>query len=77
MDIFKIAHVKEAPKNGMKLVKVNAFEVLLVIIDGNFYAFVNQCPHMRYPLFFGKLEGQILTCGFHYARFDVKSGKPL
>lgn len=74
---IRIANVEEVPKNGMKLVKVDALEVLLVNVDGRFYAFDNRCPHMGYPLFFGKLEGQILTCGFHYAKFDVKSGKPL
>lgn len=74
---IKIADAGVVPKNGMKLVKVDALEVLLINVDGNFYAFDNQCPHMRYPLFFGKLEGQILACGFHYAKFDIKSGKPL
>ncbi|MEM3641577.1 MAG: Rieske 2Fe-2S domain-containing protein, partial [Candidatus Bathyarchaeia archaeon] len=74
---IKIAQVEEVPKNGMKSVKVGDLEVLLVNVDGHFYAFDNRCPHMGYPLFFGKLEGQILTCGFHYAKFDVKSGKPL
>lgn len=73
----KIAQAKELPKNGMKLVKVNNIEILLINLNGHFYAFDNRCPHMGYPLFFGKLEDQILTCGFHYAKFDVKSGKPL
>ncbi|MEM2766698.1 MAG: Rieske (2Fe-2S) protein [Candidatus Bathyarchaeia archaeon] len=56
---------------------MNNFEVLIINVNGNFYAFDNRCPHMGYPLFFGKLEGQTLTCGFHYAKFNVKSGKPL
>lgn len=73
----KIAQVEEVPKNGMKLVKVDTLEVLLININGKIYAYDNRCPHMGYPLFFGKLEGQTLTCGFHYAKFDVKSGKPL
>ncbi|MCS7114770.1 MAG: Rieske 2Fe-2S domain-containing protein [Nitrososphaerota archaeon] len=73
----RIAKAKDVPKNGMRLVKVDNLEVLLLNVDGDFYAFDNRCPHMGYPLFFGKLEGQVLTCGFHYAKFDVKSGKPL
>lgn len=73
----KIAQVEEVPKNRMQLVKLDALEVLLINVNNKFYAFDNRCPHMGYPLFFGKLEGQILTCGFHYAKFDVKSGKPL
>ncbi|MCX8171063.1 MAG: Rieske 2Fe-2S domain-containing protein [Candidatus Bathyarchaeota archaeon] len=74
---IEIAHIGELPKNGMKLIKVGGFEILIVNADGVFYAFDNRCPHMGYPLFFGRLEGHMLTCGFHYAKFDVKSGKPL
>ncbi|MDH5438849.1 MAG: Rieske (2Fe-2S) protein, partial [Candidatus Bathyarchaeota archaeon] len=39
--------------------------------------FENRCPHMGYPLYFGRLEGKVLTCGFHYAKFDVTTGKSL
>ncbi|MCX8191961.1 MAG: Rieske (2Fe-2S) protein [Nitrososphaerales archaeon] len=74
---IKVAQAEEVPKNGMKLVKVNQLEVLLININGNFYAIDNRCPHMGYPLFFGRLDGRILRCGFHYADFDIESGKPL
>ena len=74
---IKIAQVEEVPKNGMKLVKVGALEVLLINVNDNFYAYDNRCHHRGYSLFFGKLEGQILICGFYYAKFDIKSGKPL
>ena len=30
---------------------------------------------MGYPLYFGSLERGVLTCGFHYAKYDVKTGK--
>jgi 3-phenylpropionate/trans-cinnamate dioxygenase ferredoxin subunit len=52
-------------------------EILLVNADGKFYAVENQCPHMGYPLYLGSLEGEVLTCGFHYARFNVATGKSL
>jgi len=32
---------------------------------------------MGYPLYFGSLEGTVLTCGFHYEKFDVTTGKSL
>jgi nitrite reductase/ring-hydroxylating ferredoxin subunit len=32
---------------------------------------------MRYPLFFGSLEGETLTCGFHSAKFNVRTGESL
>lgn len=74
---IKVARIEEVPRNGMKLVKINDLEILIINIDGVFQAYDNRCPHMGYPLFFGRLEGHALTCGFHYAKFDVRSGEPL
>ena len=25
----------------------------------------------------GSIDGRILTCGFHYAKFDITDGRPL
>ncbi|MCS7140490.1 MAG: Rieske (2Fe-2S) protein [Nitrososphaerota archaeon] len=73
----RVCSVNDVPRGGMKLVKVRGFEILIVNIDGDFYAYDNRCPHMGYPLFLGTIDGWTLICGFHYAKFDIKSGKPL
>jgi len=73
----KIAEVDEIPKDGMQLFKTECREILVVDARGRFYAFENRCPHMGYPLYFGSLDGKVLTCGFHYAKFDVETGKSL
>jgi len=49
----------------------------LIRVEDEIYAFDNRCPHMGFSLFLGSLNGKILRCGFHYAEFDVTSGKPL
>lgn len=74
---IEIARIEDIPKNGMKLVTVGELEILLVNAGDRFYAIENRCPHMGYPLYLGSLEGTMLTCGFHSAKFDVTSGKPL
>lgn len=61
----------------MKLVKVDDLEILLIRVEDEIYAFDNRCPHMGFSLFLGSLNGKILRCGFHYAEFDVTTGKPL
>ena len=38
------------------------------------YAVDNRCPHMGFPLSKGFCKDGILTCYWHYARFDLKSG---
>ena len=72
-----MSETHEIPKNKMRVFKVKDREILVVNVEGEFYAFENRCPHMGYPLYFGSLEGKVLTCGFHYAKFDVSTGKSL
>jgi len=74
---IEIARVEEIPKNGMKRVSFGGLEILLVNADGKFYAVENQCPHKGYSLYLGTLEGEVLTCGFHYAKFNITTGKSL
>jgi len=74
---IKIGETQEIPKNKMQIFKVEGHEILVVNVEGEFYAFENRCPHMGYPLYLGSLEGKVLTCGFHYAKFDVSTGKSL
>jgi nitrite reductase/ring-hydroxylating ferredoxin subunit len=73
----KIAGVKEIPTDAMRLFEAEGREILVVNTGDRFYAFENRCAHMGYPLYFGSLDGQVLTCGFHYAKFDIKTGESL
>jgi len=76
-EYLRVAKVTDFPPNGMKLVKVDNLEILLIHVEDENYAFDNKCPHMGFSLFLGSLNGKILRCGFHYAEFDVTTGKPL
>ena len=49
-------------------------EVLLAKVDGEIYAIDNACGHLAYPLNEGRLDGHIVTCIWHFARFDVRTG---
>jgi nitrite reductase/ring-hydroxylating ferredoxin subunit len=42
--------------------------------DGEVHAVDNRCPHMGFPLSKGSVKDGILTCHWHHARFDLKSG---
>jgi nitrite reductase/ring-hydroxylating ferredoxin subunit len=74
---LRVAKITDFPPNGMKLVKVDDLEILLICVEDEIYAFDNRCPHMGFSLFLGSLNGKILLCGFHYAEFDVTTGEPL
>jgi len=75
--LIRLGRVSELSKFKMKSFRVNNENILLISLDGEFYAFEDKCPHMGYPLSMGSLNGEILKCGFHYAKFNVIDGKPL
>ncbi len=49
--------------------------LLLTRIDGCVHAVENRCPHMGLPLTRGKLDGTVLRCPWHGARFDLSTGE--
>jgi 3-phenylpropionate/trans-cinnamate dioxygenase ferredoxin subunit len=51
------------------------FGVLIANVEGQFYAVDALCTHYGGGLSHGKLEGKILTCPVHGAKFDVTDGK--
>jgi nitrite reductase/ring-hydroxylating ferredoxin subunit len=55
-------------------VDVNGTEVAVFNVNGAFVAVQNECTHAGGPLCEGTLEGNIVTCPIHRARFDVITG---
>ena len=57
--------------------EVDGIEVVIVNLDGDFYAIEDVCTHDGGPLGEGKLEGCQIICPRHGARFDVRTGQAL
>jgi nitrite reductase/ring-hydroxylating ferredoxin subunit len=70
-----IAETSEIPLGQMKAFKLAETEVLIANVNGTYYAIRNICTHMNGDLSKGKLEGHIVTCPKHKARFDITTGK--
>ncbi|MEL6403464.1 MAG: non-heme iron oxygenase ferredoxin subunit [Chloroflexota bacterium] len=51
--------------------------ILLMNIDGKFYAVENMCSHAEFELSTGEMSGCKIECPKHGAWFDVRSGEPL
>jgi 3-phenylpropionate/trans-cinnamate dioxygenase ferredoxin subunit len=75
MDYVKVVDISQLPPNKMIIVVVGGKEVLLANVDGSYYAIANKCTHLGGSLVTGVLEGSIVTCPRHGARFDLKTGK--
>ncbi|MEL7645948.1 MAG: Rieske 2Fe-2S domain-containing protein [Anaerolineaceae bacterium] len=75
MEYVKVGQTADIPANTMTMVLVGSKEVLLANVDGAYYAIANKCSHRGGPLAQGQLEGGIVTCPWHGARFDVRTGE--
>lgn len=73
----KVARADEIAPGQKKIVEVDGIEVVIVNLDGAFYAIEDMCTHDGGPLGEGKLEGCQLICPRHGARFDVRTGAAL
>jgi naphthalene 1,2-dioxygenase system ferredoxin subunit len=51
--------------------------IALYDIDGNLFATDNICTHAYARLSDGWLDGEVIECPLHAARFDVRTGKVL
>jgi naphthalene 1,2-dioxygenase ferredoxin component len=58
-------------------VEVEGHSIALYDIDGSIFATDNICTHAYARLSDGWLDGELIECPLHAARFDVRTGKVL
>jgi len=73
----KIAETKDVPPGTAVAVDVEGRVVALFNVDGRFHAIDGTCTHRGGPLSEGTLDGTVVTCPLHGARFDVTTGEVL
>jgi nitrite reductase/ring-hydroxylating ferredoxin subunit len=72
--LVDVADVNDVPAGKIKHIEVGEKEILLANPDGKVYALCDRCSHMNAPLSSGTLNGKVVTCAAHGARFDVTTG---
>lgn len=80
MEMIKELSLEELKhKGGSVVFKLGAKQILLLEVEGKFFALDNRCPHEGYPLSQGSTHKKscVLTCNWHNWKFDLKSGKCL
>jgi|SRR6516225_3405753 nitrite reductase/ring-hydroxylating ferredoxin subunit len=70
----KAARTEDVPAGQGKIVKAGGRHIALFNIDGTYYAIDDTCPHRGGPLSEGEVAGTTVTCPWHHARFDLKTG---
>jgi 3-phenylpropionate/trans-cinnamate dioxygenase ferredoxin subunit len=73
----RVAGVGAVEPGRLLRVEVAGRLLCLANVQGTIYAVNDECTHISGPLDQGELEGYILTCPWHLARFDVRTGQVL
>jgi len=76
-DFVKVAETSDIPAGRVKVVVVGDRRIALCNVDGQFYAVDDLCTHDGGSLDQGELQGDVIECPRHGARFSVRTGKVL
>jgi 3-phenylpropionate/trans-cinnamate dioxygenase ferredoxin subunit len=72
-----VAKVGEIPEGGVKVVRVDDDPVAVFHVGGQYYALADLCTHDGGELSDGTLDGYVIECERHGARFDIRTGAVL
>jgi nitrite reductase (NADH) small subunit len=88
-----VARAADIPPGTNKVVTVRGREIVIFNVDGEFFAFLNKCPHEGAKLCFGVLvgltessgpgdyrfqrKGEMLRCPWHGWEFDITNGRSI
>jgi nitrite reductase (NADH) small subunit len=73
----KVARTPDLASGQSRLIQVERRELLLVNVEGRYYAVKNSCPHRGTPLDHAGLANRVLTCPGHGWAFDLETGDAL
>lgn len=76
-DFIKVARINDLEDGELMAVEVDGEPVCLAKVDGTIYAFTDDCTHIGGPLNEGELDDDVLTCPWHGAQFNIRTGKVL
>jgi nitrite reductase/ring-hydroxylating ferredoxin subunit len=74
--VAKVVVGKTSEVQDGKLMHITAGgkEIVVTKLDGNYYAMDNVCTHAGADLHEGELNNNELTCPWHGAKWDIKTG---
>ena len=69
-----VAPAADIASGSWRTVDAGDVEIVVVNVDGRFYAVEDQCTHDGGNLAGGRVEGCEIICPRHGARFDLRTG---
>ena len=75
MDFVRVGTREDFPEGEMKRVEAGGLPVVILRRNGLLNAMGAVCAHAGGPLNEGKLDGEVVTCPWHYSRFRFSDGR--
>jgi len=76
-EFVTVAKVGEIPAGGVKVLRIDDQEIAIFHVAGRYYAMDDVCTHDGGPLAEGVIDGEVIECPRHGARFDIRTGAVL
>ena len=70
----KLCDKKILSPGELRSFKIKGHEILAVNIAGKIFCLNGRCTHAGAPIAEGTLEGEVLTCPWHYSQFNITNG---
>jgi len=77
MNWTRVGRVADLRKNEATAFKINDVDFAIYRLEDGCYAMNDICTHAFAHLSSGFIEGDIVECPLHQARFAIKTGKSL
>jgi nitrite reductase (NADH) small subunit len=75
--LLKIATTKDVVPGQAAAFTIEGQKIALFNVEGTYYAIGDTCTHRGGPLSEGDVQGTRVTCPWHGAEFDLKTGAVL
>jgi nitrite reductase/ring-hydroxylating ferredoxin subunit len=75
-EFIRACRASDVGQGEMKQVNLGGgVEVVVANVGGAYCAFGALCTHEAAPLAEGELDGDLLTCPWHFTEFNVRTGE--
>ncbi len=74
---IKVASTADLAPGAAKCVEVAGKKIALFNLEGSFHAIDDTCTHRGGPLSEGEVSGEEVTCPWHGAVYNIKTGAVL
>jgi 3-phenylpropionate/trans-cinnamate dioxygenase ferredoxin component len=72
-----VAAENEIPPGAWRTIDVDGTDVAVFNLDGAYYAIEDVCTHDGGVLTGGEVDGDVIVCPRHGARFSIRTGEVL